>query len=57
MSEKGGWIGFRKSRERSSMKTLRVWIASYEEMKARMIAIARGQYKPRAGEPRGLAED
>ena len=34
------------------MKTLRVGIASYEEMKARTIAIARGQYKPAAGEPK-----
>jgi predicted transcriptional regulator len=34
------------------MKTLRIGIASYEEMKARTIAIARGQYKPAAGEPK-----
>ena len=34
------------------MKTLRVGIATYEEMKARTLAIARGQYKPGANEPR-----
>lgn len=34
------------------MRTLRVGIASYEQMKARTIAIARGKYKPRAGEPK-----
>jgi predicted transcriptional regulator len=34
------------------MKTLRVGIASYEQMKARTIAIARGKYKPAAGEPK-----
>ncbi|MBI1790196.1 MAG: helix-turn-helix domain-containing protein [Acidobacteria bacterium] len=34
------------------MKTLRVGIASYEEMKARTRAIVRGQYRPTAGEPK-----
>ncbi len=34
------------------MKTLRVGIASYEQMKARTIAIARGEYKPTADEPK-----
>jgi predicted transcriptional regulator len=34
------------------MRTLRVGIASYEQMKARTIAIARGKYKPAAGEPK-----
>jgi predicted transcriptional regulator len=34
------------------MRTLRVGIASYEQMKARTIAIARGKYKPSAGEPK-----
>jgi predicted transcriptional regulator len=34
------------------MKTLRVGIASYEEMKARTLAIARGQHKPAANEPK-----
>ena len=34
------------------MKTLRVGIASYEEMKARSLAIARGRYKPSADEPK-----
>jgi predicted transcriptional regulator len=34
------------------MKTLRVGIGSYEEMKARTVAIARGLYKPAPGEPR-----
>jgi len=34
------------------MKTLRVGIASYAEMKARTIAISRGQYKPAPGEPK-----
>ena len=34
------------------MRTLRVGIASYEQMKARTIAIARGKYKPAADEPK-----
>jgi predicted transcriptional regulator len=34
------------------MRTLRVGIASYEEMKARTLAIARGKYKAAAGEPK-----
>ena len=34
------------------MRTLRVGIASYEQMKARTVAIARGKYKPAAGEPK-----
>jgi predicted transcriptional regulator len=34
------------------MKTLRVGIANYEQMKARTLAIARGQYKPAASEPK-----
>jgi len=34
------------------MKTLRVGIASYAQMKARTIAIARGEYKPTADEPK-----
>jgi len=34
------------------MRTLHVGIASYEQMKARTIAIARGKYKPAAGEPK-----
>jgi predicted transcriptional regulator len=34
------------------MRTLRVGIASYKQMKARTLAIARGQYKPAAGEPK-----
>jgi predicted transcriptional regulator len=34
------------------MKTLHVGIASYGEMKARTLAIARGQYKPSASEPK-----
>ena len=33
------------------MKTLRVGIASYEEMKARTLAIARGERKPKKNEP------
>jgi predicted transcriptional regulator len=33
------------------MKTLRVGIATYQEMKARTIAIAKGEYKPGAHEP------
>jgi len=33
------------------MKTLRVGIATYEEMKTRTLAIARGQFKPGAHEP------
>src|SRR5271157_5887425 len=34
------------------MRTLRVGIASYEQIKARTVAIARGEYRPAAGEPR-----
>jgi len=34
------------------MRTLRVGIASYKDMKARTLAIARGQYKPKADEPK-----
>ena len=34
------------------MNTLRVGIASYEQMKARTLAIARGQYKPGPHEPK-----
>jgi len=34
------------------MKTLRVGIASYEEMKARTLAIARGQLKPAPDDPK-----
>lgn len=34
------------------MKTLKVGIASYEEMKARTLAIARGEYKPKPDEPK-----
>ena len=34
------------------MKTLRVGIASYDEMKKRTMAIARGEYRPGRNEPR-----
>jgi predicted transcriptional regulator len=34
------------------MRTLRVGIASYDQMKARTIAIARGEYRPGASEPK-----
>jgi len=34
------------------MKTLKVGIASYEDMKQRTLAIARGEYKPKRGEPK-----
>ncbi len=34
------------------MKTLRVGIASYKEMKARSMAIAQGRYRPNASEPK-----
>ena len=34
------------------MTTLRIGIASYDEMKARTLAIARGEYKPKKGEPK-----
>ena len=34
------------------MTTLKVGISSYENMKARTLAIARGEYKPKRGEPR-----
>ncbi len=34
------------------MKTLKIGIASYEDMKARTMAIARGRLKPKAHEPK-----
>ncbi len=34
------------------MRTLRVGIASYEEMKARTLAIAKGKFKPAATDPK-----
>jgi predicted transcriptional regulator len=34
------------------MRTLKVGIASYEDMKKRTMAIVRGEYKPRRGEPK-----
>jgi predicted transcriptional regulator len=34
------------------MRTLRIGIASYEEMKARTLAIAGGTYRPGPGEPK-----
>ena len=34
------------------MATLKVGISSYEDMKARTMAIARGECKPKRGEPR-----
>ena len=34
------------------MKTLRIGIASYEDMKARTLAIARGELKPKATDPK-----
>lgn len=34
------------------MKILKVGIANYEGMKARTLAIAQGEYKPRKGEPK-----
>ena len=34
------------------MTTLKVGITSYEDMKARTLAIARGEYKPRRGDPK-----
>jgi len=38
------------------MKTLRVGIASYEQMKARTLAIARGEYRPATGRAEGLVQ-
>ena len=34
------------------MKTLRIGIASYEDMKARTMVIARGKLKPKPGDPK-----
>ena len=34
------------------MKTLKIGIASYERMKARTLAVARGEHKPGKGEPK-----
>jgi len=34
------------------MKTLKIGIASYDEMKARTMAIARGEIRPKPGEPK-----
>jgi predicted transcriptional regulator len=40
-------------RERNSaMKTLKIGIASYKDMKARTMAIARGKLKPKPGDPK-----
>src|SRR5271170_3738064 len=36
----------------SAMKTLKIGIASYEDMKARTMKIARGQLKPRPQDPK-----
>lgn len=36
------------------MTTLRVGIASYEEMKARTLAVARGERRIQPGEPQGV---
>ena len=36
------------------MTTLKVGIASYEDMKARTLAIARGELRPKPGDPKGL---
>ncbi|WP_171172897.1 transcriptional regulator [Ruegeria sp. HKCCA5929] len=33
------------------MKTLKVGIMTYDQMKERTMAIARGEYKPKSGEP------
>jgi predicted transcriptional regulator len=34
------------------MKTLRIGIATYDQMKARTLAIARGEYRPQRQEPK-----
>lgn len=34
-----------------TMNTLKIGIADYDEMKARTLAIARGEHKPAEGEP------
>ena len=34
------------------MKTLKIGIAGYDQMKARTMAIARGEHKPPKGEPK-----
>jgi predicted transcriptional regulator len=34
------------------MKTLKIGIASYEDMKARTMAITRGKLKPKPGDPK-----
>jgi predicted transcriptional regulator len=34
------------------MKTLKIAIASYDDMKARTMAIARGDLKPKPGDPK-----
>ena len=34
------------------MKTLKIGIATYEDMKARTMAIARGELQPRPGDPK-----
>ena len=36
------------------MKTLKVGIASYDAMKARTLAIAKGELKPKASDPQSL---
>ena len=34
-----------------TLKTLKIGIADYDEMKARTMAVARGEYRPAEGEP------
>ena len=34
------------------MTTLKIGIATYDEMKARTMAIAKGEHKPKRGEPK-----
>ncbi len=34
------------------MTTLKIGIATYDQMKARTIAIAKGEHKPKRGEPK-----
>ncbi|WP_420463086.1 helix-turn-helix domain-containing protein [Candidatus Palauibacter sp.] len=41
-----------KRRRRDSMRTLKIGIADYDHMKARTLAIARGEHTPAKGEPK-----
>ena len=46
------WMKDKRSEHMKKSKTLKVGIASYEDMKQRTLAIARGELKPSADDPK-----